>query len=432
MRLLRNQILVAGGVAFLLVAGLVQLHRLRFQAGDIFPAYSTLRADPVGAKALYESLDRLPGVTAARGLRPLPKLEVEPGSTVLYLGDRLDSYEYMPPQFTKALDTLMAQGGRLVITLAPRDRPAYEEEEEEEEPAAIEGEGKDGAEGEEEAKSEDEEKHICKAGRGRKGCPGGGACGIPKDWTRIAAWLDLEVLDGEHAFHGVARRTDAAPANLPDALPCHTLRYLASSNGTWRVLYTREEQPVVMERAIGSGTVVLSALSYVVSNEALRNERHPAFLAWLIGDTTRAVFDETHHGIEHRLSMMTLARAYGFEYVLLALAGVAVLFIWKQSVGLLPPVTDSGRTDTDVAEGRGSTAGMVNLLRRSVPRDQVIDQILVACRREHRDAPEETVRRIDRLEELHRAAGPAERKDVPGHYNLLQKAWKEERWKRST
>src|SRR5437867_7642931 len=55
------------------VYGLTQLFKLRFEAGDIYPAYSSLRTDPLGAKALYDSFDRL--FHTERNFRPMPKLE---------------------------------------------------------------------------------------------------------------------------------------------------------------------------------------------------------------------------------------------------------------------------------------------------------------------------------------------------------------------
>ena len=41
------------------------LFQLRFEQGDIYPAYSSLRADPLGTKVFYESLETLPGLSVA-------------------------------------------------------------------------------------------------------------------------------------------------------------------------------------------------------------------------------------------------------------------------------------------------------------------------------------------------------------------------------
>ena len=46
--------------------GLVRLFQLRFEVGDVYPAYSTLRSDPLGTMAFYESLGKVPGFSSRR------------------------------------------------------------------------------------------------------------------------------------------------------------------------------------------------------------------------------------------------------------------------------------------------------------------------------------------------------------------------------
>src|SRR5712691_320269 len=80
---------IIGACAVLLVAvfliGIVELFLLRFEAGDVYPPYSSLRADPIGTKALYESLEKIPGATVARHLKPFATLEGT-GGVVFYTG----------------------------------------------------------------------------------------------------------------------------------------------------------------------------------------------------------------------------------------------------------------------------------------------------------------------------------------------------------
>ena len=40
-------------------AGVIRLFQLRFEAGDVYPPYSSYRADPLGTRALYQSLENL-------------------------------------------------------------------------------------------------------------------------------------------------------------------------------------------------------------------------------------------------------------------------------------------------------------------------------------------------------------------------------------
>src|SRR5580658_7522137 len=75
----------AAGLALLFLAGLIALFNADFAGGEVYPEYSTLRADPSGAKLLFDSLSRLPGITVARNFMPLLNLAAN-GSTVVMLG----------------------------------------------------------------------------------------------------------------------------------------------------------------------------------------------------------------------------------------------------------------------------------------------------------------------------------------------------------
>src|SRR5438128_1921594 len=54
----------------LLVWGLQQVVVAPLQTGDVYPHYSSLRSDPMGAKALFESLAEMPGLTVERLYKP--------------------------------------------------------------------------------------------------------------------------------------------------------------------------------------------------------------------------------------------------------------------------------------------------------------------------------------------------------------------------
>ena len=99
---------------------LTRLLLLRYERGDIYPEYSTLRADPLGTRVFYEALDSLPRYKIIRGLKSLHReLENKP-ETLFYLG--LDSYalsSYTKDEVTD-LDDFVAKGGRVIITLIPQ------------------------------------------------------------------------------------------------------------------------------------------------------------------------------------------------------------------------------------------------------------------------------------------------------------------------
>jgi len=53
--------------------------------GEVYPAYSSLRADPLGAMAFYESLESIPGISARRDFSDSNRLPEEPQTVYLHL-----------------------------------------------------------------------------------------------------------------------------------------------------------------------------------------------------------------------------------------------------------------------------------------------------------------------------------------------------------
>src|SRR5207302_10666788 len=66
--------------------GVVRLLQLRFETGDIYPPYSSLRVDPLGTRAFYESLETLRGVTVQRFIEQWTKLPEGRNTTLFVFG----------------------------------------------------------------------------------------------------------------------------------------------------------------------------------------------------------------------------------------------------------------------------------------------------------------------------------------------------------
>ena len=75
-------ILVLLGCTAAFAFGLVQLFQLRFEVGDVYPPYSSLRSDPLGAMAFYESLEKLPGVSVRRDFNANNRMPEEPSTEI--------------------------------------------------------------------------------------------------------------------------------------------------------------------------------------------------------------------------------------------------------------------------------------------------------------------------------------------------------------
>ena len=154
-------------------------------------------------------------------------------------------------------------------------------------------------------------------------------------------------------------------------------------NDSWRVIYSAEGRPVVIERPLGSGSIVLAADSYFMSNEALRTERQSELLAWTVGRHPTIVFDETHLGIRKHPGVLSLIKKHRFHWLIFTFAILALLFIWKNSVYFVPPPNKrTYASGQNVHAGRDSTQGLVSLLRRNIP----ARQLLHICAREWRRA----------------------------------------------
>ncbi len=80
--MIRNATLVVLLLALLL--GVIQLFLLRFQAGDIYPAYSSLRSDPLGTRAFYESLAKFDHLNIQRNYQILSSLKPDANTVLFY------------------------------------------------------------------------------------------------------------------------------------------------------------------------------------------------------------------------------------------------------------------------------------------------------------------------------------------------------------
>lgn len=353
--------------------GLVQLFRLGIEEGEIYPAYSSFRSDPLGARALYGALAALPGVTARRNLDPILLIGPGPGKLLLIAGADLSKD---PENVIRALETFVASGGRLVIAFYPlSENPDLEEGETptKSPPVAKDKKPAKGKFAPPKPKAPPlepgEEKMVSIEERwgfayGFAPLPGSTAC---------------ECSDTKPADRDTAMR-QTGPDALPVSLPWHSALFFYKYDPRWQTLYARSSnRPVLIQRPWGRGSLVLVSDSYLFSNEAMRRDRKPEWLSWVIGPATEVIFDEFHLGVEKPSSLMTLLRGYRLDRVILAFALVAGLFVWRNA-GSLTPRRDPAVTDAP-DRGRDSSAGLVNLLRRSIPARNLLAVCLQEWRR---------------------------------------------------
>jgi hypothetical protein len=353
------------------VLGMYHLLRLRFERGDVYPPYSSLRADPLGTRALLESLQRLPGLHAGRFFQETQKLGEGRGTTLLVLGLSPGTHLGTTEDEAKELERFMSKGGRLVLSFRPVNSRPLAQLLQDRDQLRPSPESKSGRKRGDEAGPPGRGKKRSAPKRKSGETP---LMGHPVDlderWQFALAYQGLPRDDqGGNVPVRVERAAD--DAGLPADLTWHTALYFDKLGPDWRTLYVRGKLPGVVERPFGAGSLVLAADSYFLSNEALRVERQSTLLAWVVGRASRVLFDETHLGVQQDPGIAVLIRKYRLHGLVVSFLLLALLFVWRNAVSFVPPYEETAALlPADVVAGRDSAAGFVNLLRRNIrPRD---------------------------------------------------------------
>ena len=326
----------------LFAAGLFELFQLRFESGDVYPAYSSLRSDPLGTMALFESLARMPGLTLVRDFSSENRLPPGRGATYLHLAASREEWLWLPEEVVQEIQGFVLNGGRLVIAFLPETSRPFS--------------------------------RVTTPPPGKtappKPAPGSKAASespLLKDrWGVEIGFKALPEGDaGKYEPVSVRKRSELP---VPDTLDWHSGLIFTNLNSAWEAVYSRGTNPVVIERRFASGSVVILTDCFFLSNEAMVQDRHPDLLAWLVGSAHTILFDEAHLGLTENPGVVSLMRKYRLHGLIAGIVLLVGLFIWKYSVSFTPRLGESAGAD-EIA-GKEAAAGFVNLLRRNIaPRD---------------------------------------------------------------
>jgi hypothetical protein len=295
----------------LFVWGAEEVAVMPLQTGEVYPEYSSLRADPLGAKALYESLAALPELTVSRLYKE--RTVLDSGTALLVLGVDSKSWPESSEEVFDGYEHLLQKGGRLVIAFLPARTPRVQ------------------------------------------------SAAQPADSPDVAKQ--------KWNVH-LSYRRQAGDNGSNEGLPPRQSDVYFQAGAPWSVVEAREGEATIVERPLANGKVVLVADSYPLSNEGLRESRDAASLARLIGPVHSVIFDENHFGVSESGSVTTLMRKYHLEGALAILSVVVALFVWRSASSFLPP-RESMRDQT--VAGRDAQEGLTALLRRSVPEPELLD-----------------------------------------------------------
>lgn len=314
-----SKILLATGILLFLWA-VVAITLVPVESGDAYPRYSSLRADPFGTKALYESLGSMPGVTVERNYRELSLLPLRPAPTVFILGESASNWAFSSEASLKTWEAMAGAGARVVFVFQP-SLPAL--------------------------------KANFEVFQKEKNPPSKEPQFTAKRWG-VTVKL-REVTARERAQMSRAPRESAAYF-APDA--------------SWTVMErdSKDGLPIQIEKPMGRGSIVVATQMFRLSNEGLREHADGPWIAALAGSNSRIVFDEYHHQVRDTTSVGTLLRRYRLQGAVAVLALLALLFIWRNATGLLPP--RAIETDSTVA-GWDAQQGLTALLERSIARQDL-------------------------------------------------------------
>ncbi|OGV62911.1 MAG: hypothetical protein A2498_04735 [Lentisphaerae bacterium RIFOXYC12_FULL_60_16] len=324
----------------LMAIGTIHLLGLRFRAGDAFPPYSSLRSDPLGTRILHDSLARWENRTVERLYQPLESWMAPPDTTLLLAGCMPHDMAFLTASEQAALVQHVKSGGRVVFAFQPLIKEPL--------PSSP--------------------PVTNRLRRTRSPTPA-----TPRADT---TWGFTFARLPESAFGQPADRVDSTSATgLPTQIPCHTRLCFTNLATAWIPRYTVDNQPVVMERPLGAGRLVLVSPGYLLSNEALFRNRQTGFIAWIAGPHPRIVFDEQHLGISRMEGFMIRARSLGFGPTGIWFALCIVLLLARISRPLVP-APPSARTGRVVFVRQDSVTALINLLRRHIPRRNLLGTCL--------------------------------------------------------
>jgi hypothetical protein len=324
---MRNAVKWLAAPALLLgfLAAVVSIVLTPLESGDAYPPYSTLRADPMGAKILYDSLLDLPDLRVERNFQTLSRLrESEPG-TLFFLGGGGPAFAGESEAQLKEWESLTAAGWRLVFVFQ-NAMPALE--------ANF------------DVFKNEKKKESQK---------------VPPVRERWGLHVKLRTAT-------VKERAEL------DRTPRSSALYF-ESDGSWRVVSREEDgRASHVEKAMGKGSVALLSGIYGISNEGLSERPNGALVSGLVAGNRRIVFDELHNGVAETGSVGSLIRRYRMEGAVALLLLAGILFVWRNATSLFPMRPSDGPAGP--VSGRNTQQGLLTLLRRSVPSDRLIDVCL--------------------------------------------------------
>jgi hypothetical protein len=352
----RGLLLIFFVITAIFMAGIYHILNIRFGLGDIYPHYSSLRSDPMGAKIFFEGLANLPGYTVERDHSTTLTWEGGKDTTLFLLGlnTGMDHSELKNPgkKNYKTISTILSSGSRLVISLHPvaykfgpvsiRNRP-----EENGKKDASDAEKKD-----KKKIDKNSEKEV--------------------DYSLLKKWgFNIQTVNSSKITMATLSQKNEQ-SDLPHSIKFPSYYYFTNLDPRWNVHYTINNKPVIISRQYGGGAVILCADSYIFSNEAMMYDRYPGLLSWFVGPANHIYFDESHFGMQHNIGIIDLAYKYRLQGVFITFFLIAALYIWKNAVQFVPPQGEDDNRVNGIKSEKDQLDALVSLLKRYIASENLL------------------------------------------------------------
>jgi hypothetical protein len=363
-------ILLVAGV--LTISAIVKMMGVRFSTGQTYPPYSSHRAEPDGTRVLFEALDRLPGVECERNYQPIKRLKASEGDVLIMADLRAGKVQEHCGcvEDGKTISSWASAGGRVILALKTG---AVDGGFQSDKPKRVRKSKSKSKEEKEEDKPDEEapEKPVKKEPLDDRIHYLGCAFGLFVRELSFQIGSDSLPPKPTPSTHLPLKRDD-----LPHWFSNSYLEPAPDVEGQWITLASKGTRPVMMERKIGKGSLVVCTDSFFLSNESLWLESNPALLAHLVGNTRRVVFEERAHGVGDDDGIMTLARRYGMHGLFIGGIVLFALFVWRNAVSLVPmdESADLGHWRGDSVAGQGAASGLVSILKRGIKPKDLLDK----------------------------------------------------------
>ena len=364
--------LILAAMGALLLVGVVDIFALRFSRGDLYPRYSSLRPDPFGCKALFETLSET-GVDVGRRYDPVSRISESERIALIRTGIRsFDDYVD-----SKGVRDFVLDGGEFIGFFSPDARAPVEKKKrkclslknsrsksESDEKSESDDKARKRQTPEDGTDKEVEEKRASRKSRidfmKSIGCSLRAADGVEDD----ALSRRKSVLTPKHAKKKIKPFQNFSRNFLT-----------FDEESKWEVFMVCDGKPALATRRFGKGRVTLCVSSFPISNEGLAKSRNAELISHIIPVGRKVLFDEHFLGLHEARNIAWLFKKHKLHLLVANIILAALLFVWSNMVSMSNISTASSKSyyDSETVESRLSSGDALrNLINRSLKSDELI------------------------------------------------------------